>query len=368
MIDVKRYISGMKVSFEKWKIIYAEYKGCQFHPYYLDQLLTGKFTLLNPALVAPYHLGNKNKHRTIALIVLDLKWVQTAGFFALFHRTLCALYFSDKMGFVPVVANWDMCAYEEDHAIFGTKNVFEYYFKQPASCSVEDALYSNTVIIPSNNNMDLILFEYQSAWYELSDKYISKMGEIYRKYIHFNDRINNEIEKDIEETIGNKKTLGIHFRGADFRLNANGHPVSLTINDYFPYINKALKQNNYEQIFVATDDTKALTNLKKRYNNITFFSDVLRTTGDVSVAFLENNRKNHKYRLGYEVLRDAFALASCDGLIAGHSQVAVGARIMKASDKKEFKYLKIIEKGINHNSNDWVNIYETTIKKRKKTM
>ena len=57
--------------------------------------------------------------------------------------------------------------------------------------------------------------------------------------------------------------------------------------------------------------------------------------------------QNHHYRLGYEVLRDMYALAACDGLVAGLSQVVNCARIVKESSGEEYDTLCIINNGIN---------------------
>ena len=50
---------------------------------------------------------------------------------------------------------------------------------------------------------------------------------------------------------------------------------------------------------------------------------------------------------GYEVLRDMYALAFCDGLVAGLSQVVNCARIVKESSGEEYDTLCIINNGIN---------------------
>lgn len=362
MRTLKDYYNGLKLTMGDFKVLCREYSSCHFHPRYLEELLCGRYTLLNPTMLTTLELGNKNPDCTVAFISLDRGWVPTAGFFALLNRTLCGLYFADKMGFVPVVSNWDGCAYEEENGINGVNNVFEYYFLQPGNCSVSEALQSKTVVIPSNNNMDIILNEYKSEWYQLSDGYFRAMGKVFRKYMHLNACVSKRMAQDIASVLKDKKTLGIHFRGSDYRINANGHPVSLDISDYYDYIQKAVREEHFEQIFIATDDLNVLEKLKKKFADVVFYRDVKRTKGDVSVAFLKDDRKEHKYNLGYEVLRDAYTLASCDGLIAGHSQVAVGARIIKESKKENYDYFALIKKGINHNKKEWISIYDNSIK------
>ena len=362
MKKIKRYYELLQITLQNFRVLFYEYKARRFHPQYLNELLSGKYLLFHPEKLVAVELGKKNKNKVVAYITLNKEWIPTAGFFALLHKTLCGLYYADKMGFLPVVANWDECAYEEDEKMNGTNNVFEYYF-QPASVSVTDALNSSNVVIPSEENMNIVFGKYGGEWFHLSEKYIEKMGEIYHKYVRLNNTVKKMMESDISTILGEKKTLAVHFRGTDYRINANGHPMSLEIEDYYPYIRMAVKKFGFNQIFIATDDITALKKIKCRFANVICYTDTTRTDGDVSVAFLEDNRKGHKYQLGYEVLRDAYTMAACDGFIGGHSQVAVGARFIKASYHQEYEYCKMIEKGINRNKKEWVDIFNETIKK-----
>lgn len=363
MKKLKRYYELLQMTLQNGRVLFHEYKTRKFHPQYLNELLSGKYLLFHPERIMAAELGEKNKNRIVAYIKLDKDWIPTAGFFALMHKTLCGLYYADKMGFLPVVANWDECAYEEEGKVNGTNNVFEYYFQRACGVSVSDALNSSNVVVPSEANMNIIFSTYGGEWFHLTEKYTEKMGEIYRKYVRLNSRVKTRMESDIDTLLRNKKTLAVHFRGTDHRINADGHPMSLELEDYDPYIRMAVKKFGYEQIFIATDDMTALDKIKRRFDHVICYADVTRTDGDVSVAFLENNSSGHKYQLGYEVLRDAYTIAACDGFIGGNSQVAVGARFIKASVRQKYKYCKIIEKGINRNGKDWVKIFHETIKK-----
>ena len=364
MKKIKRYRELLKITKDHLKILFKEYKLRKYHPNYLNELLVGKNVLFDAKRISTVELGKENPNCIVEYIRLDKDWVPTAGFFALLHKTLCGLYLADKFGFIPVVANWNGCAYEEDGKINGTNNVFEYYFQKTSDVSVEKALNSVNVFIPSSINLDLCLSEYKSEWFHLSEKYIQKMGYIYEKYIKLNESVYKKITKDIEDILRHKKTLGIHFRGSDYRLNANGHPISLEVEDYYEYIDEAMKKNDYDQIFIATDDKNALEKIVNKYEKVIYYGDTTRTDGDVSVAFIKVKEKNHKYQLGYEVLRDAYTLARCDGFIGSHSQVGVGVRMIRASEHSIFEYCKIIEPGINRNNKDWVKIFNETIREK----
>lgn len=104
----------------------------------------------------------------------------------------------------------------------------------------------------------------------------------------------------------------------------------------------------FQKIFLATDEKSAVERFEKEFpGKVFYFQDVYRGEGNTSIAFSQSDRPNHHYRLGYEVLRDMYALAFCDGLVAGLSQVVNCARIVKESSGEEYDTLCIINNGIN---------------------
>ena len=86
--------------------------------------------------------------------------------------------------------------------------------------------------------------------------------------------------------------------------------------------------------------------LKSYPNKVIYYKDCLRSSNGITVTLLDDDRKNKGFLKGYEVYRDMFTLASCDGLVCGNSQVNIAARIEKKSRGVEFNYIKIIDKGI----------------------
>lgn len=299
-------------------------------------------------------LGEENSGSTIGVIKLASDWIPTAGFFALLHRLLCGLYFADRLGLIPVADAWVGCAYEEQIPVNGSRNVFEYYYEPLSDITMQSALNSQNVVRISDFNMDLVFLKYHCEWFNMSETFINEMGRLYKKYIRFNEATREKLDTDVLNILQKKKTLGIHFRGTDYAVGAVGHPVALSIEDYFYYMDYALEHFSFEQIFVATDDAGALRKLKERYSNIICYDDVLRAEGKVSVAFLKReNMELPKYRAGYEVIRDTYTLSLCDGLIVGQSQVSTNARILRAASDKPFDYSTVLTKGILRKGVDW---------------
>ena len=64
---------------------------------------------------------------------------------------------------------------------------------------------------------------------------------------------------------GNKKILGVHFRGTSYKTSA-GHPLVPTKNQMFSLISKILKKDNLEKIFLVTEEENHLQFCKKKFN------------------------------------------------------------------------------------------------------
>lgn len=272
------------------------------------------------------------------------------GFFAEFHLIIQKLIFAECFHLKPYV-HWgrDFLYYEKE--IKDTENAYEYFFK-----TINEDLKGKieTADLLTRSKMG------QAGWvvnrykrdYDLSPEYLEKAAEVYRKYIRLNPQIAPKIMGEINGILQGKKTLAVHYRGTDFKMNYDNHPVCVTIEQEFEVIKRAIQGQEFEQIFLATDDNEAISAFETEFaERVVFYHDVIRGDNTTSVAFSESSRTEHHYLLAYEVLRDMLTLSACDGLIAGISQVSICARIAKASTGKEYSFLHIIDNGKNYNNN-----------------
>ncbi len=274
-----------------------------------------------------------------------------SGFFADYNRMLDLLYFADYYGMIPVVEYDKECSYAEEHPVNGTRNPFEYYFAQPGGISLEEAMKYSVRLCSRKENTALAgTWNNGGSYYRLSEEYIVQLGRMTEKYISLNEYTKKKIFGDIENLLGQKKCIGVHVRGTDFKQNYNRHPVRVSPQEYLEKTKHLLEKGNYDFVFLATDDTEALTLFKKSLGNkVCFYEDVIRSDGNETVMKSEVKRKNHRYLLGLEVLRDMYTLAACDGLVAGFSQVSYAARIQKSAQRERYFDIVIIDKGENSN-------------------
>lgn len=300
--------------------------------------------------LCPQKYGRENRDKIIYYICEDNA---NMGFFAMYRSWLEYLYFSDICGYVPAIYAGRHFAYKEENHALGTRNPFEYYFVQPAGLGLHEVKNSYKVVTSNLLHREIVELVYTGKYgeYWYTQDYLRTMGNIVNKYVRFNEVTWKYICNGLEKlNIQNNKVLGAHIRGTDFKRGFNVHPVYLTAEDCFSAIDGILEVKKYDKIFVATDDKRLLNQFLEKYGSkMCCYKDVFRNDKDKSVVFEKSTRKNHKYRLGLEVLRDMYTLAVCDGLVAGISQVAVCAQINKIATGTMYEDLKIINKGINRN-------------------
>lgn len=303
------------------------------------------------------NLGTLNKDKVIYFIGVNQRGI---GFGAYFRWTLHALYDADSLKAEPVVYFGDRCPYHENTDVMGTDNPFEYYFEQPVKIKVEEALKSSKVISfmgPNLYRIDKRLgimkdnTDLPVGYKNISDNYIETLGNIVKKYIKLNIKsvefISKSQKKIFRDNIDLKTVLAVHVRGTDFALHWDKHPNIVGIEDYFKIIDEAIEKHNFKYIFLATDDSVRLDIFKDKYNEkLLYFEDVNRTSEQVNVSFVRNDREKNRYLNGAECLRDMYTMAKCGGFIAGLSQVSISVRIINRSLKNKFLYEKIIDKGI----------------------
>lgn len=280
----------------------------------------------------------------------------TIGFFALLRLTINAIAYAEYYGLMPVVIFNDCVAYKEQNAINGKTNPFEYYFMQPneQNISYDAAIneYSSVAkCIPEHYTQVYNLFGLKDVPdYLIEKEHYQFLGRMYGKYMRLQPQIEELLKRDMGSIHFCKNSIGIHYRGTDFKNNYGSHPVAVTVEDYIAAVERLDSSYNDYKIFIATDDFNALEKFKTAFGNRMYgYSDVQRASGNLSVICTESKRENHHFLLGYEVIRDMITLSECDVLIAGLSQVSIFSRIAKISRGEKFKKEVLISKGINHN-------------------
>ena len=274
------------------------------------------------------------------------------GFFAQLRHTLNLLSYADFYKLTPVICWTGEWNYKEEKLVNGTNNVYEYYFQQPSNIAEADINRCRNVVNSSGGGQKFIDLEWNAQTYRDMHSFVGQYSSLYLKYCKLNMITKRYIDENIENLLNKKKTLGIHVRSTDFKKAFDKHPVYVNKYDFLEPAKKLLEKYSYQQIFLATDSMEAVELFRGEFGDkLVFYNDVLRSDGDVGVHCLKSKRVNHHYKLGLEILRDCYTLASCDSLLAGLSQVSFAARYIRVANGMEYNDIVILDHGINRNYN-----------------
>ena len=307
----------------------------------------------NPQSVFIDHRGDKNIGKLVLPIIVDSAgW----GFGAGLRYVLAGLWYADECGFTPVVEYSLNSLYAQEPGFMNTDNPFEYFFEP---VTLDDWQHSRSIVKTKgvaqgweddrvSTAQQCMEASYGNA-YCIPDDYTDVLGAIWKKYLRLNSTSYEQVcNTDVYKGIREKKTIGVHVRGTDYNAGIEGHPVKVDETEHVKLVDEMLKTEGYEQIFVASDESKVIEYFRDNFGDkVIFYDDILRSSDGNPVHFSKNERESHHYLLGIEILKDLYALAACDGFVGGISQISNCVRILKASAEETFSNIEIIDHGIN---------------------
>lgn len=292
--------------------------------------------LINMKLVETKKINHFSKNNKTVYII---RRFPGAGFFSNYFYVISHLVYAKQHNYLSVIDfETYKTLYTENHKIFGSNNSWEYYFLQPNNIKLKD-IKKYRVNIFSENKMK---FGLAPCYLDDSCAYPSKeivkdLNETILKNINFNFNIKKMLEKD-SLNIDYNDCIGIHIRGTDMKYDPT-HPNPYSIGTVIDYIKKNKINKNYKYILLCTDEKKYVEDMKKEFGNqiVTFDAFRMDENSTIGVHKTINKRENHKFLLGYEVIRDAYNLSKCKSFICGKSNVSF-ASILWNNNKYEKLY------------------------------
>ena len=140
----------------------------------------------------------------------------------------------------------------------------------------------------------------------------TKVNAALRFYKYFD----NEVYKLCNNaSVKKAKSLGVHVRGTD-HVN---HGELLTLEYYFSKIDKTMN-NQYDNLFLATDDVKIVKAFEQRYGNRVFVNEGIKRSD--TTQGIHFSGFSGKEKLAIDVLTDACSLANCDEILMTASNVS----------------------------------------------
>lgn len=301
--------------------------------------------------------SNGNEHK--GKILQRISGQSKTGFFANMIYVLFQMWFSDSLGMFPVVVWGEESPYYEVNGVDGVYNVWEYYFLQYNDLKERDL---NLAFRYYDDVKDVrkLVFGIENG-YRITEEAKNELARIMRKYVRLRPDIESYIDRDIRELLNGRKTLGVQIRMGSMLGKYDNHPIVPSMKEYIEKVKNVFYNSDakYEQIFLATDDKRVAVKMKKIFKDmVVFYEDVTRVEG-ICETYDAGNGERHNYLCGLEVLRDAYTLKACDGLVMGLSQVGAFAEIAKRAYNEKYEDLVVLDKGIYHKQGSYRKKYRT---------
>tara|TARA_X000000950_G_scaffold289548_1_gene415435 strand:+ start:1740 stop:2780 length:1041 start_codon:yes stop_codon:yes gene_type:complete len=275
-------------------------------------------------------INTKNKTKDIFYII---KRTPGAGLFSNFIFVLNHIKIADSLGYKPIIDMENFpTIYNEKKSINKTKNAWNYYFDNKKNYNLKKILKNHRFIITSNR--------FSKSFSHTIDNNQFRM--LFKKYFKINNNHLRFVEKFKKKFFINKKIVALHLRGTSNKTSAN-HPFPITEEQTINVLDKLIKKNKYDKIFLCTEDLNYFNLIKRKFKNkIIFLNKPYRSYKDD--AFKRYPRKFHRYKLGKDILIEALLISKCDSFIYTNSNVSKFVKFL--DDKKVINYF-LIENGFN---------------------
>ena len=259
---------------------------------------------------------------------LDLR---TAGMFSNVNEVIQYLHLAETEGFQFHVT-WKWSCYGEQER---PGNPWEYYFEQcfdtgswtddppllpvgkPVACARDNII---TPRLRDRQCAPLLL----PVDRHLPHRYISR-------YLRLN-AATRQVVDDFARTFDGRRVIGVHIRGegrvhggAAAMMNAKGRrELSSDFERYFQQIDGQLKPGDNSAVFVCSDSQDIVDRMVERYADRVILYPATRSAfGEMHAGHARNAGETFpRFKLGQDVLVEAYLLARSDYFIHGNSNVA----------------------------------------------
>lgn len=203
-----------------------------------------------------------------------------------------------------------------------TVNIWEDYYKQPSSYTLEEAYQSKNVILSKFDdrkyNMPMLTDigkRYLSnLWWVETYKMLAKMFVITPNRV-----LKGHIVEEIERFTMLEGALGVLARGTDYvSLKPKNHPIPCDTELLIDKCKKRLSSGLYKYVYIATEDLDILEAFKKAFGERLLFTEQERVNQNVKKALMDIKfpRNDDGYLRGLEYCTVIEVLARCRGLLA----------------------------------------------------
>lgn len=258
------------------------------------------------------------------------------GLFSLVLTSLGYIKYAVDHGYIPVIdmGNEDNTYMQQDRK----GNVWEYYFEQPCGYTLDDIRHSRHVIIGNGIIDGRVPFPREDIAH--NDEELKKWKAVADRYLIVRPEIRQEADELWKRLSGRKRVLGVLLRGTDYvNSRPKDHPVQPTIEQAIDKMDEVLTSQEFQKIYLATEDAGIYQELCNRYGEKIVSMDVERYITDKTenINDISVKKSTNKYQMGKDYLINILVLSKCDYLLAGNAGGSQGALLFR--DTKSAKYI-----------------------------
>lgn len=269
------------------------------------------------------HLGNNHPDKVIYLIDYN---TAGAGLMDIIKYTAAHVLLARDRNWIPVI-----CLNKKPNQYLNNagENMWEYLFEPVSKISYDEALSCANVIRASVNDIrlndtegNIYLNEYAAKIYE---SILSIDNNLFTNAVKVKKEILSTIDEIVPNTLScNNKVLGVICRGTDYSKEANEKigriHYNASIEKMLEVSEKILLENNFDYIFLATEDSNYLKLFKDKFADKLLFIEQKRVTYNYKdnpykgLCELLNIQDGEKFAIKY--LSVLYALSKCNALIS----------------------------------------------------
>lgn len=280
------------------------------------------------------------------------RWAENTGIYSHITTCLSALYWAEEQGLVPVFDTRDV---PNMHKPNDRQDWYELFFDTPAGYSIDDVSNAkNYIVVDAEKLYDSIDVKVDNTMQFLKKKdLLTKLRNVYRKYIHVNEMTERYIDFMWEKVTGKQENsgfLGVRCRGTGYNIVHAEGLSTVTSVDIISLVKQAMKGGGMNKIFLATDDTDIISLFEAAFDeDILFFleeedristSDVekeIECGEDIWIAQVEAMKKktSNLYMHNLNYITEIMLLTKCEGIISNKCSAGLCLPIMKTDWKYE---------------------------------
>ncbi len=284
----------------------------------------------------------------------ELIYRNVANLLTQYYYVVQKLSYAMENNWVPVVdwENYGKLPHAEDYPVNGTKNSWEYYWKQPSNYTLEEVYQSKNVIL-STQNIGQYGYIPNCAMTPPFNEYASALVDKCTKYtwaIPLNDNTLKYVDEFYKKLFpANKRVLGVVVRGASYGRTGtpyHSHPMQVSMGELKDTVHTYMDEWEMDYIFFVNEMQELVDTMKEEFEDKLIVLPRMRDTFERPADGITKNPmyyEGNKYQTNLDYITEVALLSRCTSLIGSMSS---GMRTALILNEGKFEDVYVFEKGL----------------------